>query len=88
MLLKQLNTAIERFVKRLFLQLDHVLDMLLLGADFGEDVAHRGGEHVHEFVEEWFVETQRAAIAHRAAQDAAQNVVAVGVFKVIDPLTL
>ena len=53
--------------------------MLLLGANFGEDVAHRGGEHVHEFVEERFVETERTAITHRAAQDAAENVVAVGV---------
>ena len=49
----------------------------LLGADFGEDVAHRVGEHVHEFVEERFVEAERAAVAHGAAQDAAQDVVAV-----------
>ena len=53
--------------------------MLLLCTDFGEDVAHCVGKHIHEFVEERLVETERAAIAHGAAQDAAQNVFAVGV---------
>ena len=71
------NPSIQRLVKRLFLGADDFLHLLFPGADFGEDVAHRVGEHVHEFVEERFVEAERAAVAHGAAQDAAQNVVAV-----------
>ena len=39
----------------------------------------RGSEHVHQLVEERFVETERAAVTHGAAQDAAQDVVAVAV---------
>ncbi len=53
--------------------------MLFLRPDFREHLAHCLREHVHEFVEERFVETKRAAVSHGASQDAAQNVVAVGV---------
>ena len=74
---KNFNSSIQRFIKRLFLALDHFLHLLFARADFGEDVAHRVGEHVHEFVEKRFVEAERAAVAHGAAQDAAQDVVAV-----------
>ena len=69
--------VIQRLVKRLLLGADNFLHLLFLGADFGEDVAHRVGEHVHEFVEERFVEAERAAIAHRAAQDAAKDIIPV-----------
>ena len=48
-----------------------------LSRNLGKDVAHRSREHVDQLVEERLVETERAAIAHRAAQDAAQDVVAV-----------
>ena len=37
-------------------------------ADFGEDIAHRLREHVHELVEERFVEAERAPIPHRAVE--------------------
>ena len=74
---KDFNPPIQRLVKRLFLALDGFLHLLLPGADFGEDIAHRVGQHVHEFVEERFAEAERAAIADGAAQDAAENVVAV-----------
>ena len=53
--------------------------MLFLCANFGEDVAHRVGEHVHEFVKERFVEPERASVANRAPKDAAQYIIAVGV---------
>ena len=53
--------------------------MLFAGADFGEDVAHGFGEDVHEFVEEGLVEAEGAAVTDGATQDAAQDVVAVGV---------
>ena len=49
---------------------------LLLRADFGKDIAHRSREHIDELVEERLVEAERAAVADRAAQDAAQDVVA------------
>ena len=77
--MKQLDAPIQRLIKRLLLPLQHFLHVLLLRADFGEDVAHRAGEDVDELVEERLVETERAAVAHGAAQDAAQDVVAVGV---------
>ena len=51
--------------------------MRLLFAQLGEDIAHRLGEDVHQFVEERFVKAERAAVADGAAQDAAQDVVAV-----------
>ena len=74
--IKQFNSPIKGLVKRLFLSLDDFLNMLFPGADFGKYVAHRVGEHVHEFVEERFVETERTTVAHRATQDAAQDVTA------------
>src|SRR5471030_825793 len=77
--MKVFYSAIQSFIKRLFFGADGFLHLLLARADFGEDVAHRVSEHVHEFVEERFVEAERAAVTHRATQDAAQNVVAVGV---------
>ena len=51
--------------------------MLLLGPDFREDVAHFVGEDVHQLVEKRILETKRAAVAHRPAQDATQDVMAV-----------
>ena len=74
---KKFNSAIQSFIKRLFLGADGFLHLLLAGADFGEDVAHGVGEDVHQLVEKWLPEAQCAAVAHGAAQDAAQNVVAV-----------
>jgi len=51
----------------------------LAGAQFGEDAAHRAGKHVHELVEKWLVQPERAAVADGPAQDAAQDVVAIRV---------
>ena len=61
------------------ISLQGLLHDLLLYADLGKDVTHVLRKHIHEFVEERFVEAERAAVTHGAAQDAAQNVVAVGV---------
>ena len=72
-------SLVQRPVERLLLPLQHVLHELLPRADLREHIAHAGGEDVHELVEEGFVESQGAAIAHGAAQDAAQDVVAVRV---------
>ena len=70
---------IQRLVKRLLFALDDLLDVVLLGAEFGEDVAHGFGQDGHQLVEERFVEAEGAAVADGAAEDAAQDVVAVGV---------
>jgi hypothetical protein len=42
-------------------------------------VAHRLGQDAYQFVEEGFVETEGAAVADGATQDAAQDIVAVGI---------
>ena len=51
--------------------------MRLLGPQLGKHVAHGLREHSGELVEERLVETERPPVAHGAAQDAAQHVVAV-----------
>ena len=53
--------------------------MFLLRAEFGEDIAHGAGEDIDELVEERLVQAERAAVADGAAEDAAQDIVAVGV---------
>ena len=53
--------------------------MFLLGTDFWEDITHCVSKHVHEFVKKRFVKTEGASVADSAAQDAAQDVFAVGV---------
>ncbi len=75
-LLEQLDPSIERLVKRLFLAPQRFLDVLLLRADFGKDIAHRSGEDIDELEEERLVKSERASVADGAAQDAAQDVAA------------
>ena len=53
--------------------------MLFSRADFREDATHRVGEYINEFVEERFVEAERAPVTHRPAQNAAQDIAAIGV---------
>ena len=67
LLVEEGDAFVQCLVETLLLQLEHILHVLLAGADFGEDLAHRRGEHVHELVEERLVEAERAAVAHRAA---------------------
>ena len=40
----KIDPSIQRPIKRLLLPLQHFLHVLLLRADFGEDVAHGAGE--------------------------------------------
>jgi len=49
----------------------------LLGTQLGEDVTHGAGEHTGELVKKRLVETERPSVAHGAAQNTAQDVVAV-----------
>ena len=76
---KKLDAFIQRLVERLFLALEHLLDVLLLRANFGEDISHGAGEDADELIEKWFGEAQRATVTHRAAEDATQNIVPIGV---------
>jgi len=76
---EQFNAAIQRFIERLFLNANDILDVLFPGADFRKNVAHRFGQHIHKFVKERLVKTERTAIAHGAAEDAAQDIIAVRV---------
>ncbi len=78
-LVEQFNPPIQRLIKRLLFPLDDLLDMVLLGAEFGEDVAHGFSQDGHQLIEERFVEAQGAAISDGAAEYAAQDIVAVRV---------
>ena len=71
------NATVQRFVKRLLLRLDDLLDMRLFLADFGKNIAHSFSEDIHQFVKERLVETESAPVADGAAQNAAQDVIAV-----------
>ena len=77
--LEEFHAPVEGSVEGFFFDADDVFDVGLAGADFGEDVAHRLGEDADEFVEEGFVEAECAPVADGAAEDAAEDVVAVGV---------
>ena len=73
------DALVEGAVEGFFFDADHVGDHGTAGADFREDVAHRFGEHADELVEETVLQAERAAVADRAAQDAAEDVVTVRV---------
>src|SRR5437868_1931638 len=78
-LLKTRNSSIQRLVKRLFLHTNHVLDMALLGADFGKYLAHRGSQHVHEFVKKRLVKSESPAVTHCPAQNATEDIISIRV---------
>ena len=56
-----------------------MLDDLAALFQLGENVTHRVGEHIDELVKKRLVKPERAPVTHGAAQDAAQDVVAIGV---------
>src|SRR5437762_6138613 len=71
---EKLNATIQRLIKRLFLALDHFLDLLLPCADFGKYLSHSLRQHINEFIEKWLMKTERAPIAHGPTQNAPENV--------------
>src|ERR1017187_7542876 len=77
LLLEQRQTPIQRLIKRLLFALDDLLDIVLLGADFGEDVAHRIRQHGYQLVKERLMEAQGAPIADCSTQDAPEDVIAI-----------
>src|SRR6266567_8689852 len=79
------DSIVQCLIEPLLLPLDDFLNTHSFGADFREDVAHCGGQHFHQFIEERFMETKRTAIANRSAQDSAQNIVTLRVAR-LDPI--
>ena len=75
-LIEELQTAVQGFIEAGFLAQQHFLDGSLAAYQFGEDAAHLAGQRVHQLREEGLFEPQGAAIAHGAAQNAAQHIVA------------
>jgi hypothetical protein len=78
-MLEQRDAFVQSAIEALFFQLQHALDLLLLHAQLGEDIAHLRGEDIDELVEEGLFEIEGAAVFHGAAEDAAEGVVAVAV---------
>ena len=78
-IIEKLYAPVEGFVEGFLFDFQDIFDVFLFRADFGEDIAHRAGEDIDELVEEWRAETERAAVADGAAQDAAEHIVPVGV---------
>ena len=79
LVLEERDALIERTVKRFFFVANDFRDNRAARADFGEDVAHGVGKNVHQFVEEAMAKAEGTAVTHRAAQDTAEDIVAIRV---------
>ena len=77
LVLKKRNAAIERFIKRLLLAPQHLLNDALPGTDFRKHIPHVPRQHVHELVEKRIPESKHAPVPHSPAQNPAEYVVAV-----------
>ena len=71
---EELNAPIQRPIKRLLLDTNRLLHLLLAHADFRENLAHCLREHVRELMKERLVKAKRAAVTHGAAQDATKDI--------------
>ena len=72
---EQTDTFVQRAEERLFLAADDRRDLLFLLAEFGVGLAQVGDKLRHELVEERLaLAEERVAVAHCAAQDAADDV--------------
>ena len=75
LLFEPLDALVEGAQEALLLFLHHLGDEGLLGAQFGEEVAHLVGHDVHQLEEERTVEAEEAvSVSHGAAQDAPDDV--------------
>ena len=83
--LEKCETLVKGPIERFLLGLEHPGDVSLFGRQLGKHPTHGTGQYSHELVKERLVKPERASVAHRAAQDAAQDVVAVAVAG-IDPI--
>ena len=75
-LIEKLQTAVQRLIEAGFLAQQHLLDGVLAAYQLGEHATHLAGQRIHQLREEGLLKPQGAAIAHGAAQNAAQHVVA------------
>src|ERR1700737_1102636 len=69
--IQDLETLVERPVKRFLFALDRFLDLLLFRTNFGKDAAHRFGDNIDKFEEERFVEFEGATVTNRTTQNPA-----------------
>src|ERR1700722_16467908 len=76
---KKINPSIKCFIESFLFATDNVLNVIFFSADFRENVAERVSDDIDEFVKKRFVETERPSVADSAAENSAQNVIAVGV---------
>ena len=74
--LEKRDAAVECAVEILLLALDDAGDLHLLLDEFGKHAAHPPDQPGNELVKERRVEPERPSVAHRTAQDAAQDVMA------------
>src|SRR6266567_5271526 len=72
--LKNLDATIKRLIKRLFLALNHFLNVILFRAELGENMPHFFSKDGDDLVEERLMKAKRAAITHGAAQDASEYI--------------
>ena len=75
-LIEELQASVQRFVEAGFLTQQHLFDGALAAHQLGEHATHLAGQRIHQLAQEGFFQPQGAAIAHSAAQDAAQHIVA------------
>src|SRR6266545_2231069 len=72
--LEKLDASVQRIIKCLLFAANCFSNWLLFGAHFRKDFAHRSCDDINQFEEEGFVESERPAVADRAAQDATQDI--------------
>ena len=56
---------------------DNLLNPVSVGAKLRKNTPHVFDQHIHELIEKRFLEAEGATVADGAAQDAAEDVVAV-----------
>ena len=77
--LEKREAFVEGAIERFFLGLEHSGDVSLLGRQLGKHPTHRASQHSDQLVKKRLVKPERASVAYGAAQDTAQDVVAVAV---------
>ena len=76
---EEVDAAVEGLVERLLLGLDRLPDDVATLFQLGKNTAHRLHQHINELVKKRLLESKRTAVTHCPTQDAAQDVVAIGV---------
>ncbi len=72
--LESLQTGIERLGKPRFFGLDHMLDVMATGFQFGICIAHHVDNHADKSVQKWPMISERLPMSCRAPEDPAQHV--------------